>query len=317
MSNRFMESNNRISAIFVTFLLLLGVIATACSPAQAPTEAPTQVVVTEEAEAATNNPLFDMLPDDIKKSGEIEVVTNPASGPPWTFHPGDDVNVYDGIAIDMATAIANRLGVAIEWTDATSISAIIPTLLADRYNLAAGGYFDTKEREEVIDQLVYAQDAATIVVPKGNPQQIKGLDDLCGKTVAVPAGTNQEKIVQEQQANCSTPIDIQSFPAKAETFLQVQSGRADATIDGYAVSQYLYANNVAGFDGLEPLLEVILKPAGVTFCISKNQTQLRDAVLQAFNDMIEDGEYMRILEKWSIPAAAVDEVLLNPLSSSQ
>ncbi len=321
--------------------LLIVLVAAQCSPAATPTpitiektvEVEKEVIVKETqvvevlvtltpeplvtSDPATGNPLYDMLPDDIKKSGEIEVVTNPASGPPWTYHPGDDVNVYDGIAIDMAEAVAKRLGVSIEWTDATSISAIIPTLLADRYNLAAGGYFDTKEREEVIDQIVYAKDAATIVVAKGNPKQIKGLDDLCGKTVAVPVGTNQEKIVQEQQANCSEPIDIQTFPAKTETFLQVQSGRADATIDGYAVSLYLYSNNAVGYEGLEPLLDVVLNPAGVTFCISKNQTLLRDAVVQAFNDMIADGEYMQILQKWNIPASAVDEVLVNPLSSGQ
>lgn len=319
----------KIFILLLTFLLLLGILAVACSPTptvaptqemeevepEEPTAAPTEEVATEEP--MSGNPLFDMLPDDIKASGEIELITNPASGPPWTYHPNDDPNVYAGIAIDFANAVAERLGVSIEWNDGASISTIIPTIVADRYNLAVGGYFNRAEREDVLDQIVYAQDAATIVVAEGNPKQIKGLDDLCGLTVAVPVGTNQERIVEDQQELCSTPIVIQSFPAKSDTFLQVQSGRADATIDGYAVSHYLAANNVTGYEGMEPLLGVVLNPGGVTFMISENQTQLRDAIVIAFNDMIADGEYMQILEKWEIPDSAVDEVVVDPLTSGQ
>jgi polar amino acid transport system substrate-binding protein len=255
----------------------------------------------------------DLVPADIKSKGEFTVVTDPSFGPPWSFHPNDDQDLYDGIDVDIAKGIADELGLKVDFVS-LAFDGIIPALKAGRYNLAMAGMSDTKEREQQIDMISYVSDSSALLVPAGNPKGIKALADLCGKTATAVIGTFQLQILQDQSKQCPTPINITTLQSKADTFLQVKSGRADATVDGYAVSAYLLTHGMLKDKGVEPIIGLALSPAPLGIGLSKAEAGFRDAIDAALNDMIANGAYKKILTKWGIGDLALTEAKVNGLS---
>ena len=60
----------------------------------------------------------------------------------------------------------------------------------------------TPERAREISFLEYFQAGTSILVPRGNPEGVKSMADLCGATVTLQAGTIHEELVDAQQADC-------------------------------------------------------------------------------------------------------------------
>jgi polar amino acid transport system substrate-binding protein len=193
-------------------------------------------VMTPDADVAAmpgvafNQTIADMLPAELKAAGVLKVATDLT--PPISFH-GEDGGLI-GIDADLAAAVGVILGLKVEMTDLGAGSAIVPSILSKRYDISISGINDDPELEKQVDVIDYMFDATTIMTQKGNPLKIASMEDLCGKKVAVPVGTFQGKLVEAQSAKCATPIDIMSIPKMPDVLQAVRTGRADATVNGYA-----------------------------------------------------------------------------------
>jgi polar amino acid transport system substrate-binding protein len=240
----------------------------------------------------------------------ITVVTSNGTSPPFSYHPNGDPGTYEGIDPDLIRAIGAKLGVPIKFSS-SDFAGMIPAVIAGRYDLALFGITDNAAREQQVDMIDYLSAGTSIIVARGNPLGIKSLADLCGKNVAVVAASSQLAIVQRQTAQCATPINISEFPTKAETYLQMQTGRADASMDGTAAAQYLDAHPVETSKAVQPVPGVNLDVLPLGVVVSKNAPELRDAVVAAFNAIMEDGTYKQILEKWGTPGIAIDKITVN------
>jgi polar amino acid transport system substrate-binding protein len=254
--------------------------------------------------------LSGLVPDDIKAKGYVEIVTDPSFGPPWNYHPGTDQSVYDGIDPDIAKGISERLGIEVRFVS-LAFTGIIPAIRAGRYDMVMVGMTTTEERTKVIDLIDYAVDSNAILVQAGNPAGIKRAKDLCGKTASAVIGSAQFAILQEISAGCDKPITINTFPGKADAFLQVETKRADATIDGYIVSGYLTGNGTFASKGIEAVFidEFSGKPLGIG--LAKEKAGLRDAVAAAIDDMIADGTYAKIFAKWGTTDMKLEKAEIN------
>lgn len=254
-----------------------------------------------------------LLPANIKARGYITIVSDTSFGPPWDYNPNNKPSQFLGIDPSLARGFAKVLGLQIHWS-ISPFDGIIPALKAGRYDLSMNGMTDTAAREKQVDMIHYVNDSDTIVVAAGNPDHIRGLSDLCGKTVAVATGTHEADIVQTYQSKCAKKMTISLFPSNGPTFLAVESGRAAATINGYAATFYLQKHHVAGFKGLQGLPQVHLgaNPQGIA--VPKSDPQLRNAIAAALNLMIKNGSYHRILASWGIAANGLLRAVVNPES---
>ena len=117
--------------------------------------------------------------------------------------------------------------------------------------------------------------------------------------------------VQEISAGCHKPIAITPFPGKSDAFLQVETKRADATIDGYIVSGYLSENGTFASKGIEAVFidEFSGKPLGIG--LAKGKAGLRDAVAAAIDDMIADGTCAKIFAKWGTTDMKLEKAEIN------
>ncbi|WP_240957924.1 ABC transporter substrate-binding protein [Streptomyces barkulensis] len=261
-------------------------------------------------------PLFDKLPKDIQSAGVIKVGSDIAYAPVEFYDENDEIA---GIDPDIAEALEKQLGVELEFGNGT-FDGLITGLNSGRHDIIMSAMTDTKQRQEGLDDkgekvgegvdfVDYFRAGSTILVKKGNPEGIKSLEDLCGETVALQRGTANEELAETQSEKCDKPIKILAFDKDTEALLQVKQGRAVADINDYPVAAYNAKTSGGGEDFEVVGDQIDAAPYGIA--VSKENTELRDAIKAALDAIIENGEYQKVLEKWEVTDAGVEEATVN------
>ncbi len=258
-----------------------------------------------------NQALADKLPANIREAGVMKVATDLT--PPISFH--DENGDLVGIDADLAAAMGVILGLKIEMTDVGAGAAIVPSIMSKRFDISISGINDDPELEKQVDVIDYMFDATTIMTQMGNPLGIKGMADLCGKTVAVPVGTFQARLVEAASAECETPMNITSIPKMPDVLQAVRTGRADATVNGYATSVYTTANQTGNGTGLEALPDVRLAVGYLGMLTAKDNAEFRDVIVETLQSLVDSGAYGSIMAKWDLAPLAVTEVKVNDAAS--
>ena len=263
------------------------------------------------AGVAFNAKLAAMLPSEVKAAGVLKVATDLT--PPISFH--SESNDLVGIDADLAAALGVILGVKVEMTDVGMGAAIVPSIKSKRFDLSISGINDDVELEKQLDVIDYMFDATTIMTRKGNPQKIASLADLCGKTVAVPVGTFQERMVEAASAKCTVPINVMTIPKMPDVLQAVRTARADATVNGYATSVYTTEHQTGNGTGLEALRDVRLAVGYLGMLTSKDKPELRDALVGGLQQLVDSGAYKAIMTRWGLAPLAVEKVKFNDAAS--
>jgi polar amino acid transport system substrate-binding protein len=241
------------------------------------------------------------LPQAIQDSKEIKVGSDIAY-PPVEF---DENGTAVGIDPDLAAEMGKKLGVKFTFSNST-FDNLIPALKSKRFDIIMSAMSATEERAKEISFVTYFTVGTSIVVKKGNPEGIQSLDDLCGKTVSVQDATTQEDVALEQQKKCEAQgktLKVLTPKTDPEALLDIKSGRAVADMNDFPVAAY-NAKTAGGGNDFEVVGEQIdAGPYGIG--IRKEDTQLRDALLEAFKAIIADGTYQQVLEKWNVAKGAV------------
>ncbi|WP_413989149.1 ABC transporter substrate-binding protein [Labrys okinawensis] len=297
-----------VCAVFCTFA------AGTMLPASADESKPaaiTEVDILKLAGVVATPALADSMPAAIKAAGVLKVATDLT--PPISFH--SDEGTLVGIDADLAAALGVILQVKVQMTDVGSGAAIVPSILSKRFDMTVSGINDDPELEKQVDVIDYMFDATTIMTIKGNPLGIKGMADLCGRSVAVPVGTFQERMVEAASTRCATPIKLLTIPKMPDVLQAVRTGRADATVNGYATSVYTTEHQTGNGKGLQALPDVRLAVGYLGMLTAKNNPQLRDAVVGALQQMVDSGAYETIMKKWGLGPLAVKTIKVNDATS--
>lgn len=269
---------------------------------------------------SSSAPLADKLPDDIRKAGVIKVGSDIAYPPVEFMQDGKPV----GIDPDIAEALSKQLGVKFDFQNG-KFDQLIVGLQSDRFNVIMSAMSDTKDRQNGIDSdtgkkagdgidfVDYFTAGTSILVQKGNPKGIKSLDDLCGQVVALQRGTTSEGIANEQNKKCTDDgkpaIKLQTYDTDPEALLRLKQGASVADLNDFPVAAYNAKTSGGGKDFEVVGEQIEAGPYGIG--VSKENTQLRDALEAAVNAIIENGEYTKILEKWNVTDGAVTEAKIN------
>ena len=265
--------------------------------------------------SATPNsaPLYSALPESIRDAGKISVGSS-IDYPPFEYYDSDGKTLR-GFETELAAELEKKLGVKFEWNNA-GFDTLFTALRGGRYDIVYGAVNDTAEREKTFDFVDYLQSSQGFVVAKGNPKNIKTLDDLCGQPVAAVRGGVQAQFLETQSATCANSgkkgIDVLTFDGNSGEQLAVKQGRAVALLENYptAVS---FAQDPAGSFEVVPGLQVAKAYYGMV--VTKSNTQLRDTLQKAWQAIIDDGSYTKVLTKWAIADIGIPKALVNAVSS--
>ncbi len=210
-----------------------------------------------------------------------------------------------GADYDLAQAIGKLLGVQIKFVN-NAFAGLIPGLTAGRFDMVMSAMTDKRSREKVVSFVDYFAVGTGIVVKAGNPLKINGLIDLCGKQVALPAATIQVDIANAEQPKCKAAgrpeIIIKQVPTPSDGFVQIVSGASAANMVDYPVAAYFAKTSNGKLEALPTQVGQIL-PYGIAF--RKTDTQLMNAVQQALHQLVQDGTYAAILNKWGVSGGSI------------
>jgi polar amino acid transport system substrate-binding protein len=273
-----------------------------------------------DSSSSSSAPLASKLPADIRKAGVIQVGSDIAYPPVEYMESGKAV----GIDPDIADALGKQLGVTFKFQNG-KFDNLIVGLQAKRFQVLMSAMNDTKDRQDGVnsdtgkkvgdgvDFVDYFTAGTSILVQKGNPKGIKSLDDLCGKVVALQKGTTSEGIAKTQSKKCTTDgkkaIDLQTFDTDPEALLRLKQGASVADLNDFPVAAYNAKTASSGKDFEVVGDQIEAGPYGIA--VSKESTQLRDALQAALAAIMKNGEYTKILQKWNVTDGAVTEAKIN------
>ncbi|MEV4706076.1 ABC transporter substrate-binding protein [Actinoplanes sp. NPDC049316] len=246
------------------------------------------------------------VPADVREAGVL-VVASEIAYPPFEFY--DDQKRPQGVDYDLAVALADRMDLRLEfrnvpWDD------IIPTVAEHRADAVMSGMTDNAERQQKLTYVDYLVEGSQVVVVRGNPAGIGGLDAVCGRRVALQADTTQSDLVGSQAKLCTAagrPAPKVLAVSSGDTYPLLKNGTADAVVDGYtsAATQVKEGAGAFEFAGVQ----VEASPMGIG--LARDRVQLRHAVQLALRELIADGTYAELLDKWGLRAEALTTAAID------
>ncbi len=207
---------------------------------------------------------------------------------PFTFVEQDELQ---GFEVDFMREVAERTGDEVEFVT-MSFSGLIGALESGRIDKAANQITITPEREErFVFSQPYVFDGAQVVVKEGN-EEIGGVEDLRGRTVAVNLGSNFEQLLRELPF--ADEIDIRTYESNIEQ--DTALGRVDAFVmDRVSSAQVINESPLPLALAGEPFSEI---RNALPFRNDEEGRALRDRVDAAITQMKEDGTLSEISQKW-------------------
>ncbi len=228
------------------------------------------------------------------------------SYPPWEmFVEGTDT--VTGFDHDFALAIAAKMGVPAFQFINTSFDSILIGIDSGKYDIGMSAFTDKVSRQEKYDFVDYAQDGTGILVKKGNPQNITGIESLSGKKVGTEKGTTQADSVtaiNELLKSEGKPlITANEYPDQPANLLALKGGKIDAIVTDASTAGYVAANTNNGktyefINDPNPPAGWENQPDGIA--VKKGNDALRDALLKAVEGLFADGTYKTIIDHYGI-----------------
>ena len=254
-----------------------------------------------------------MVPDKLKSAGTINIATDASYAPIESFDT--DGKTIIGVDVDLGNAIAQKLGLKANFQNVT-FDNIIPGLAGGKYDLGMSAFTDTKDREKTVDFVTYFSAGESLVVAKGNPKGVTGPDlSLCGLTIAVEKGTTEEAEIPALSKKCTDagkkPVTALSSDDQNGANLALQSGRAQVVSADSPVAEYAVKQSNGAFEIAGKSYETA--PYGIA--VPKNDGDFAKAIQGALQQLIADGTYKQILDKWGVSDGAIDSPQINAATS--
>ena len=236
-----------------------------------------------------------------------------AEFPPYGYK--DESGEYVGFDLDLAQEVCNRNGWTlvkqpIDW-DSKDMELNSGTI-----SCIWNGFTMDGREDEYTWSSAYVDNSQVVVVRADSG--ITKLSDLAGKVVVVQADSSALAAFtgeDAEEANRALAASFQSLQQVSDynsAFMNLESGSVDAVCMDIGVAKYELEARGSKYVMLNE--HVSSEQYGIGF--KKGNTELRNLVQEALNEMLADGTYNEIAQKWKLEESVclgqsgADEVLL-------
>jgi polar amino acid transport system substrate-binding protein len=239
--------------------------------------------------------------DEVKEKGIVRIGHGTDVPPLSMINP--KTGELEGFDIDLAKAMTEQIGemmgkeIKMEGVVVNNKTRI--AFLANRrIDLTIRSMSHTRSRDEQVDyaEPPYLWTGKIFYAKKG---KFKIPMDICGKRMAVTQGSNAYIAGQNylKELGCKEDFKISSFQNNAECFLALKQGKVDAYIQDTPIIA-----GVAGAEGVdyEPV-GPIFSPGLYGIGTPPNDSKWRDTASFALQDLMKNGKYEKIYQKWFGP----------------
>ena len=209
--------------------------------------------------------------------------------PPMGF-VGDN-GEYTGFDLDLAKEVASRLGLEYKAQPVAWDSKDME-LESGNIDCIWNGFTITGREDDYTWTTPYMANKQVFVV--ANDSDIKSQADLAGKVVEVQADSSAEAALKENQDLANTFGQLLTTPDYNTAFMDLEQGAVDAVAMDEIVAGYQIKQRNADFKILDDSLNK--EEYGVGF--KKGNTELRDKVQGALEEMAADGTLAKISDEW-------------------
>ena len=235
--------------------------------------------------AASAIPASAGMLDDIRSRGVVRIGVS-LGGEPIGFR--DEQNNPVGYDVDVATMLADKLGVPVEFTDVSG-DARISMLVSGQLDIVVANTSATLERAKSVDFTSPYNRAGLRVIVQAD-SGIQSLEDLAGKSVVVGRGTTGEAFLKEAVPDANLVYVDQFAP---DGVLQLQQGRVDAAIEDSSLLDYLATQNpslvtIPGLYSNDP----------ISIAVAKGDPEFVRWLDMFVSDYIQSGAYEANYKKW-------------------
>jgi polar amino acid transport system substrate-binding protein len=194
---------------------------------------------------------------------------------------------YTGFDVELMEAIGEKIGREPEFQD-TSFETIFRDVGQGKFEAVISAATITPEREkEVAFSDPYYLSEQAILVKEGS--EVGGLEDLEGKTVGAQQGTTGLELGKEK-ANAG---ELRPYPEGPDAINALKAGTVEAVIIDQPVAQ----NAVEEEGGVE-ISESVPTEETYGIAVAKDNTELLKEINEGLAEVISDGTYKTIYEKW-------------------
>src|SRR5579864_9431404 len=239
-------------------------------------------------------------PKDLITVGTLKV------GSDTTYPPQEFIDTATGNAIgfdvDLITAMAQKLGLKAKVVTA-NFDTILDDLSAKRYDVVISAISINSDRLKKADFVPYFQSGESLIVQKGNPQNIKCVPNLCGLKVGVQSGTVELDDLNAGNKACTAAgkpaINLTVLKDQTAVIQLLVNKRVDATYQDSPVTDYYLKQNPGQFEIGGTVVNTV--PEGIA--VRKGDTSMFNAMLAAFRALQADGTYDQLFAKWQLNAS--------------
>ena len=251
----------------------------AASPEAASSDAASSEAASSEAASETETAELSTV-----EPGKLIMSTN-AAFPPYEMTT--DSGEFEGVDIETAQAIADKLGLELQIDDMDFDAALL-AVQQGKADMVMAGVTVTDERQNVMDFTdSYATGIQSIIVKEDS--DIASVDDLAGKKIGTQRGTTG-------YLYCSDDFGDENVVAYDNGLTAVQmlnNGQVDCVvIDNAPAKEFVAAN-----PGLK-LLDTAYVEESYAIGVGKGNTELKDAINTALEELKADGTLQAIVDKY-------------------
>lgn len=222
--------------------------------------------------------------------GKLTMSTN-ASFPPYEMVADD--GSFEGIDIEVAGAIAEKLGLELQVDD-MGFDAALQAAQTGKSDMVMAGVTVTEERQAVMDfSNSYANGVQVVIVKEGSP--IQTVDDLANANmIGCQMGTTGYIYCSDTPENGGFGEDhVTPYDDGAAAVQALMNGQIDAVvIDNMPAQEYVAAN-----PGLK-ILDGEFTNEDYAIGVAKGNTALLDAINGALEELTNDGTIQSIVDKY-------------------
>jgi polar amino acid transport system substrate-binding protein len=251
----------------------------------AATTAPTTVAPAQETPPATKPATLPQC-----AAGGVLQVGSDASYPPFET-VNETSNKIEGFDVDLLDALGQRGGFTANFHNAL-FDSIFTALSYGQYDMVASASTITEERQKTVSfSNPYFKSGPVIIVRQADAANVKGPDDLAGKTIGVQLGTTGAEAAKK----IPNTKGVKEYPTAPEAYQALANGDLEAVVDDTVPALTILANRP------ELKLAVVGQPLGTEYyglAVRQDCTALLDKVNKALGEVIADGTYATLYEKY-------------------
>ena len=275
----------KILAMAMAVVMALGLSACGGSNSAASSSAAGSVSGSASGSVSNGDPAFTTV-----TPGKLTMSTN-ASFPPYEMVADD--GSFEGIDIEVAGAIAQKLGLELQVDD-MGFDAALQAAQTGKSDMVMAGVTVTEERQAVMDfSNTYANGVQVVIVKEDSP--IQTVNDLANANmIGCQMGTTGYIFCSDTPENGGFGEDhVTPYDDGAAAVQALMNGQIDAVvIDNKPAQEYVAAN-----PGLN-ILDGEFTNEDYAIGVAKGNTALLDAINGALEELTNDGTIQSIVDKY-------------------